>query len=223
MRSAIRCLMLLAIAWWSCPSGWAEAEVPSPPPEAESALPPDQVDETATPVLPVASRGRLHQVNELLQREDFDTAEKMLRGLMAEHPEVLPIQQILSSVLIKQRRYDELTMLFEQQLADHPENFQVLNNFAWYLATATEPERRDARRALALAQDAVLIAPGSYHVWSTLAEAHYLNGNFDRAMRAMRQCLDLATRMQAGPEAIATYQQQLQKMQEAAVVMSLLE
>jgi Zn-dependent protease with chaperone function len=91
-----------------------------------------------------------------------------------------------------------------------PQNPEALNSLAWLFATAKEQGLRRPRQALILAQAAVERAPLS-HIWDTLAEAYFVNGQYDKALAASRAAL------QAGPrDRLDYYQEQLARFQKAA-------
>ena len=81
-----------------------------------------------------------------------------------------------------------------QQLAElDPADYQQLNNMAWVYATATDPQFRDAPKAIDLAQQALVISPYNHHIWSTLSEAYFSNGDYQRADACIRQVIAIAT------------------------------
>jgi tetratricopeptide (TPR) repeat protein len=99
----------------------------------------------------------------------------------------------------------------------------VLNNLAWLYATTTDLSIRDGNRAIALAQEALLIQPDDHHVWSTLSAAHYIVGNYDRALRAAEEAVRLGERMEMNPEGLQNYRQQAQRCRQAAEALSILD
>ena len=54
-----------------------------------------------------------------------------------------------------------------------------------------DPRRRDAGRAVALAQKAVELAPDQAIYWNTLGAAHYRAGHWDQAIEALTRSRDL--------------------------------
>ena len=113
--------------------------------------------------------------------------------------------------------------IFEQLAARYPQDYSTLNNIAWLYATAEDPGIRNGKRAVAVAQNAILLAPDNYHIWSTLSEAHYLAGNYERAWRAARSALELAVSNEGTPAERASYQKQVHKCRQALNAMSLIE
>src|SRR5262249_10740251 len=71
------------------------------------------------------------------------------------------------------------------ELADT--NALCANNPAWLLATCPREESRDARRAVGLAQRAVLLAPRTGTYWNTLGVAYYRAGSWRRSVDALER------------------------------------
>jgi serine/threonine protein kinase/tetratricopeptide (TPR) repeat protein len=66
-------------------------------------------------------------------------------------------------------------------------------NLAWWLATAPDPKRRDPARAVALAAEAVQIAPAEVECWRALGAAHYRTGKWQEAAAALDKAMRLRT------------------------------
>ncbi len=173
--------------------------------------------------LSMVERGMLAEVNDLLVGNDYEKADERLRAIIIQYPDLLPAKQMHAAVMISRQRYGEAIELLESINREHPGNAHILNNLSWLLSTATDPAFRNPARALQLAQDAVFIASEDYHVWNTLAEAHFRNANFDQAVKAMQHALDLAVRSGASESEMQLYQSQMAAMREAVAVMSLME
>ena len=173
--------------------------------------------------LTMIERGILVEINDLLNARDFTAADQRLREVIARNPELLPARKMHAAVLISLNRYEEAIAILDAITREFPSDHGALNNLSWVLSTATDQRFRNPARALQLAQDSVLIAPGDYHVWSTLAEAHLRNANYDQAVKSMTLALDLAVRAQAGADQLESYREQMNAMQETAAIMSLME
>ncbi len=73
---------------------------------------------------------------------------------------------------------------YRKALEMDPDNPMVLNNLAWILATADEPELRDGREAVRLASRAVALTDNRWPVFlGTLAAACAQDGQFPQAVR----------------------------------------
>src|SRR5262249_5457046 len=53
----------------------------------------------------------------------------------------------------------------------------TMNSLARFLATSSDPEVRNASRAVEVAKEAVELAPKEGHYWNTLGVAHYRGGD----------------------------------------------
>ncbi len=97
----------------------------------------------------------------------------------------------------------------EGLLARYSRNPELLNTLAWVLATARRKSLRNPQRALALARLAIEIKPAP-HIWDTLAEAFFINGQAAKAVAAIRAALAMDPKRRRG-----YYQRQLDRFQAA--------
>jgi tetratricopeptide (TPR) repeat protein len=97
----------------------------------------------------------------------------------------------------------------EKGLEADPGNAGILNHMGWFYATAEDPKLRDPAKALAYAQRAVDASDGKEaNILDTLAEAYYVNQQYDEAIETEERALELA------PE-LEPLQNQLKKFREA--------
>jgi tetratricopeptide (TPR) repeat protein len=136
------------------------------------------------------------------------------------HARALTMVAIILTELGRQR---DALQLFKQLSEQNAQDYVVLNNLAWLLATASEPTLRDPAQALVWARQALLLAPDNYSVWSTLAEAYYRNGRYDRSLRAAEVALRLATEQKADGPQLSTYADQVRKSRDAVTAFSLVD
>ena len=94
--------------------------------------------------------------------------------------------------------------LYEQIILWNPGQAVALNNLAWMMLTASDPDFMNNTRALALARKAVALQPVPQFL-DTLAEACYRNGLKDEAIKTIREAIEKAT------ENKPYYESQLQK------------
>jgi Tfp pilus assembly protein PilF len=130
---------------------------------------------------------------------------------------------LVATTLSEMGRQREAIQLFEKLASEHDQDYVVLNNLAWLQATASEAALRNSERAVRLAREALLLAPGSYNVWSTMSEAYFRNGQYDKAYRAARQAMLLAQEQKADGPRQADYAEQLNKCREAVEAFSLID
>lgn len=176
------------------------------------------------PGIPVAPGDEaLRQALGLLERERPFEAAGLLRSVIRREPDNAVARAATATALIQARRHREARDLLEAMMEKRPDDFALRNNLAWLLATSGEAGVRDPARATELARDALLAMPGDYHIWSTLAEAHYAAGDYNRAVRAALEALRLAAARGAPPAQAATYQQQADRSRRALEAFSLFE
>jgi Tfp pilus assembly protein PilF len=216
-----RLFVIGCIAALSCVVARAEdvALVSMGPDEVAASL----VEQTPELQMSAAERGAIAEATDLIRGGDNAGAGKIIDQLLERYPDNRQARQLQLVIFIEMKRYAEAGEAFAAMMKDHADDFRFLNNYAWFLATAEDVALRDPARALDLAREAVLIAPEVYNIWSTLAEAYYRNGDFERALKSMQQALELAMRQQAGPEVIEKYRSEYRKMAEANSIMSLME
>ncbi len=122
----------------------------------------------------------------------------------------------LGDALLERGRTAEAVAHWEESLRLRPSFLEVANNLAWVLATTPDPAVRDARRAVAVAEQAVAIAehPGVANpterasVLDTLAAAQAAAGRFPEAARTAGEALALAERAGAAELAAELAQRQ---------------
>ena len=129
----------------------------------------------------------------------------------------------LSTALIQDNKYKEALAILEQMLKETPKDYVLMNNLAWIYATARDLKTRNGARAVALAQDALMINPIDCHVWSTLAEAYFISGRYDKALRNAEQALRLGRETNADAKLLDQYQIQVERCRKAAESSSILE
>jgi len=159
----------------------------------------------------LAREGRLQQAvvvfNEVLEKTPGNTSARFGLG----------------TVYIQMEQYTNALAMLEPMMAESPRDFSLKNNVAWLYATAKDSSIRNGKKAVALAQEALVIAPRDFHVWSTLAEGYYVLGQYDRALRASEEALQLAEAAGADKPTRVDYERQVKKSRRAAEAMSVME
>jgi len=193
------------------------AEQKAPPPSL--ARPPAGVNPVSgTPVNPV-----VQAAYKAFYDNRFSDAERLFLDRLKEDPRDKTAAFGLGTVYIKSKNYLRAEAILSELAEKNPSDYHVLNNLAWLHAVAEDPRLRDGRKAVNLAQDALLLRPVDHHVWSTLAESYYVSGDYEKALRASRQALALAREQKAPETSLSEYLVQMQKCQQAAAAMSLLD
>jgi len=87
--------------------------------------------------------------------------------------------------------YGKAVDSYEKSLALDPGNPNILNNLAWLLLTAEDESYRDYLRGLSLAELAVA-GDRNPAFLDTLAEAHFIRGEYEKALELIEEALSLA-------------------------------
>jgi len=158
-----------------------------------------------------------------MQNDQVEEAERLFKRVLAGNPDHRQARFGYGTLMVKKRDYQSALQILEKLMEEYPDDFMIKNNVAWVLATASDREVRDARRAIVLAQDALLKQPNNYHVWSTLSEANFLIGEYDRAWRAAQEAERISRAMNAPPELTLEYRMQARKCLRASRALSIID
>jgi len=80
---------------------------------------------------------------------------------------------------------------YQRSIELEPDNPEVLNNLAWLLVTADDPEILNADRALELAKKAASLRPTAGYILDTLAAAYWANNMIDEALDTERTAMEI--------------------------------
>lgn len=164
----------------------------------------------------------LGQAEEALKQGQSVEAVALLRKVLQQQPKHRHARLLVANALAQLNHTREAITILDELLAETPDNYTILNNLAWLLAT-TRDSARNPSRAVELARQALLIAPINYSIWSTMAEAYYQAGDYHKALRAAEEASRLGT-LQEAPEANRnTYAEQVRKCREAVQAFSLID
>ena len=153
----------------------------------------------------------------------FEDARRSFEKALSIHASDKKARSGIGAIYLAQDMYGEARAILEPMLDEYPEDYLLKNNVAWLLAVAAHPDIRDSRRAIVIAQDALMLAPRNDHVWSTLAEAYFAAGNYQQALRVMNQAVRIANAASGSEDVPPEYKDQYLKIGRAAMVMSLVE
>lgn len=151
------------------------------------------------------------------QEDDFDSAITAYQRILEIDPQHQQARYVIGHVYISAKQYIKAEKQLNELVKDFPEDFQLLNNLAWLYATAEDPSIRNGEKAIELAQEAMAIEPNDHHVWSTLAEAYYVTGDYEKAHRAITHMASLASRYgkNVTKEQVESYNEQIRKCKRA--------
>jgi tetratricopeptide (TPR) repeat protein len=132
-------------------------------------------------------------------------------------PKNLQARRVVGHAYISAKQYKKAETMLLALTEEYPEDFKLWNNLAWLYATAEDLSIRDGKKATQYAQEAMTLAPNDYHVWSTLSEAHYISGEYEKAYRAVMHMASLAARFGTGitEENVNEYNEQIRKCKRA--------
>ena len=122
---------------------------------------------------------------------DLQSAINTYERILEIDPMNTKARYLVSTIYIGAKQYAKAEQMLISLIEEYPEDFQLKNNLAWQYATAEDPAYRDGQKAVELAQEAMVLAPKDHHVWSTLGEAYYANGEYEKAYRAINQMFAL--------------------------------
>lgn len=158
-----------------------------------------------------------------LNRGRHAEAVAMFRDALKADPKSRTAWFGLATAHIQLKEYEKAEKILLKLEEAYPADPAIKNNLAWMYATAAHPRFRDSRKAVQKARDAVFLAPGSSELWSTLCEAHYLAGDYEKAYRAAEHLVDLVPRDKLSREQARIYAGQFNKCKKAKEAMSLVE
>lgn len=192
----------------------AVAQQATNPPPAEAPSPELQID--ARP-----EEDRIQFLSDVaaayLSENDTAAAITAYERILEIDPLDRKTRYLVSTIYIGAKQYAKAEQMLTSLIEEFPEDFQIKNNLAWLYATAEDHAFRDGQKAIELAQEAMVLAPKDHHIWSTLAEAYYAAGQYEKAYRAINHMIFLAERYRSDltEQMIASYNKQIRKCRRA--------
>ncbi len=148
--------------------------------------------EEAARLSPASPRTQLGLALAYRQKGDLAKSREIFEKLLGENPRTAEGQRVLADLYAEQKIYADAIEHYEQALRMDPNDAITHNNLAWLLATSEDPKFRDPAKALEHARHAVDLSGGKEAAFvDTLAEAHYVNGNFQEAVKVQTRALEL--------------------------------
>ena len=169
------------------------------------------------------AQATLRQANKYLRDKQLEAAVAAYNDVLKEAPANRRARFGLGTTYIQMGRHQEALDILEAMLKEFPSDYTLKNNTAWLYATASDEQFRDGDRATLLAQEALFLEPNDYRVWSTLAEAHFVAGRFEKAEKAAREALQLGAQLRAGAFELEGYKTQIRRCREAAKALSVID
>ena len=104
-------------------------------------------------------------------------------------------------------REKDALLEYEEGLKYYPENAGLLNNTAWLYATAKDLQLRNLQKALEYGLKAVQKSEGKISAYvDTLAEAYYVNGQFQKAVETEKKALAISPESDSMKKAMQKYE-----------------
>jgi tetratricopeptide (TPR) repeat protein len=130
----------------------------------------------------------------LAKRGQLADAVPHFERALALSPDAVDARYYLGKALVMSGRGTEGLAYWKQALSRDPDNLQVLNDFAWVLATSSDSVLRDGNAALPLAEHAVeLTLAREPAILGTLAAVYAETGSFEKAIELEQRATELAT------------------------------
>ena len=151
------------------------------------------------------------------QEGDLDAALDVFNRILVIDPYHKKTRVLKGLIFVSTARYKEAIENMTALIKDYPNDYQAMNNLAWVYATADDKKYRNAQLSVELAQKALVLSPYDHHVWSTLSEAYYVAGDYEKANRAILHLVKLSTSKGAkmSQDMVDTYNKQIRKCQRA--------
>jgi predicted Zn-dependent protease len=166
--------------------------------QEETNLPPAEVESPNIQVEDLSEEERIDFLLDVAEayigENDAESAITTYERILENDPMNRKARYLVSTLYITTKQYRKAEQLLTDLIEEYPEDFQLKNNLPWQYATAEDPAFRDGEKAIELAQEAMVFAPSDHHVWSTLAEAYYSAGQYEKANRAINHMLALGQR-----------------------------
>jgi tetratricopeptide (TPR) repeat protein len=120
---------------------------------------------------------------------EHEEAERAYLRALEQDPGNPDIRMRISTLYILMERYADALKLLKDLEEEFPENPMIQNNMSWVYATGGKV--RNGKLSLRHARNAILIVPYAASMWNTLAEAYYVLGDYDKALRSSEHAIDL--------------------------------
>lgn len=145
--------------------------------------------------------------------EYLEAEQAYLRALQTD-PSNGDLYFRLSMLYVQIERFDDAILLLKKLEEAFPDNPMIQNNLAWIYATGGK--MKNGKLALRHAREAIMISPYAPSLWNTLAEAYYVGGQYDEALRSSEFALELLKMQQNVPkEDLSSFEAQRSKIQRA--------
>lgn len=140
------------------------------------------------------------------QQGDFAQARKMLEAVFGKSPPTAEGRVALADLGAEEKLYAEAVEQYQAALRMNPDLAVAHNNLAWLYATCDDPKFRHPQQALEHARRAVALSGGKEAAYvDTLAEALFVNGQYEQAVETQQKALALDPNSKDLQEHMAKY------------------
>jgi len=118
---------------------------------------------------------------------------------IAEYSDYKDIQDAYRWLTKTYKRRNEMqkaVQVYHDALKVFDQNAEFYNHFAWWVYENEVKDEYDT--AIKYAEEAVDLIPEAYHIWDTLAQLYFVNGEQQKAVEASEKALSLAPENQYG-------------------------
>jgi len=126
---------------------------------------------------------------ELDSAANIKFVESVLLQRARREPDKAIWHRLLGDLRQELNQETEALAAYQKSLALEPGNPETLNNLAWLLITAKDPQVLNAEKALDLAKNAATLRPTAGYILDTLAAAYWANNMIDSALEAERAAI----------------------------------
>ncbi len=126
------------------------------------------------------------------ERMQYAIVKKVLTERLEKEPDNLAIYYNLAMVNQQMGDNKEAIQYYDRIIERDNHQAGALNNLAWLLVTGKDTDPGELHRALNLARRAVELKPEPEFM-DTLAEAYFVNGNREEAVRVIKEAIEKAT------------------------------
>jgi tetratricopeptide (TPR) repeat protein len=145
---------------------------------------------------------------------EYEDAERAYLKALEADPDSDEALVRLAALYVDMERFKDAARLYRSQLEKNPENPLANNNLAWCYTVG--PDVRNIPLALRHVRESLLSTPLSPSAWNTLAETYYVAGEYDKALRASENALQLLGRGQKPAEdVVKKFAAQIEKIKRA--------
>lgn len=125
------------------------------------------------------------------ERINAEFLKSLIEKRVQQQPQNAELHVLLGDLYYSENKIARAAAEYKKALDAAPQNARALNNLAWLYATSQPEAFFKPEAALRLAEKAVRLNPRP-HVLDTLAEAYYVNGQYEKAVAAARRALSKA-------------------------------